>query len=307
MKYDVFISYSNKDKVIATEICEYLEKNDIKCWMAPRNIVGGMAYAREILKGIDESQVLLFVFSANSNRSRHVESEINHAFNKEKIIIPFRTEDILMSDVLRYYMDTCHHIDGFPLSDETLERLKESIISNLPERCSKNVYSEVICILAHKYNLPIDDVKRILENAFEHEVLSESSEMNSFDELLDYFVKSESLPSEVRGKNFPLSNEVGVKGKYSIFQNKKGEIMLMMDARIGNPQKPRFIYDGKDVALLYRDENSSVALRHISESAHESLKNANEILVVEIFDDEVLREYIAPVRLVRDVNNLIIS
>lgn len=106
--------------------------------------------------------------------------------------------------------------------------------------------------------------------------------------------------------NFPLSNEVGVKGKYSIFQNKKGEIMLMMDARIGNPQKPRFIYDGKDVALLYRDENSSVALRHISESAHESLKNANEILVVEVFDDEVLREYIAPVRLVRDVNNFVV-
>ena len=63
MKYDVFISHSSKDKAVADKLCEYLEQHDIKCWIAPRNVLGGMPYAREIFNGIDESQILLLIFS----------------------------------------------------------------------------------------------------------------------------------------------------------------------------------------------------------------------------------------------------
>jgi len=88
MKYDAFISHSSKDKAVADKICEYLEQHDIKCWIAPRNVLGGMPYACEIFNGIDESQILLLILSENSNVSRHVEREIDRAFNKEKVIIP---------------------------------------------------------------------------------------------------------------------------------------------------------------------------------------------------------------------------
>lgn len=80
----------------------------------------------------------------------------------------------------------------------------------------------------------------------------------------------------------------------------------MMDARKEEPENPRFIYDGSDTALLYRNTNSSVALRNIGLQARESLKNVNEILVVEIINEEVEREYMVPVRLVKNVENLII-
>lgn len=104
-----------------------------------------------------------------------------------------------------------------------------------------------------------------------------------------------------------LSNETGQKGRYSILQNAKGEIMIMMDSRAGGPENPRFIYDGGDTALLYRSQESSVAFRRIEAGAREPLKSVSEILVVEIDNDDVEREYIVPVRLVKDVNNLIIS
>lgn len=308
MKYDVFISHSNKDESAATRICEYLEQNDIKCWIAPRDITGGMAYARGIVNGIDESQVLLLVFSANSNISRHVENEINRAFDMEKTIIPFRIDDSPMSDVLCYYLGGCHHIDGFPLSDDALTHLKESIITYLPKRCSKKDCAgvDVYAIFARKYDLTIEEVKRILEDAFEKGEVSESTPINSFDELLKNFLKLKS-PDEIKETSSPLSNELGVRGSYSILQNAKGEIMLMMDARIGEPKDPRFIYDGTDLALLYRSQESSVAFRKIAEPAHEPLKNVSKILVVEIFNEEAIREYEVPIRLVKDVNSLIIS
>ena len=108
-------------------------------------------------------------------------------------------------------------------------------------------------------------------------------------------------------KIMAISNEIGQKGKYSILQNAKGEIMLMMDSRIGGPENPRFIYDGSDVALLYRSQESSVAFRGIEQGARLPLKSVTEILVVEIENDDVEREYIVPVRLIKDVSKLINS
>ena len=104
-----------------------------------------------------------------------------------------------------------------------------------------------------------------------------------------------------------LSNEIGQKGKYSILQNAKGEIMIMMESRIGGPENPRFIYDGGEVALLYRSQESSVAFRNIDAGARSPLKSVTEVLVVEIEGEDVEREYMVPVRIVKDVNNLIIS
>ena len=102
-----------------------------------------------------------------------------------------------------------------------------------------------------------------------------------------------------------ISNEIGKKGRYSILQNANGEIMLMMNSRMGGPENPRFIYDGGEVALLYRSQESSVAFKEIDPEARQPLKSVSEILVVEIEDDDVEREYIVPVRLVRDVSTLI--
>ncbi len=41
MAYDVFISYSTPDKVIADAACATLEQRQIRCWMAPRDVLPG--------------------------------------------------------------------------------------------------------------------------------------------------------------------------------------------------------------------------------------------------------------------------
>lgn len=113
--------------------------------------------------------------------------------------------------------------------------------------------------------------------------------------------------SESFNSNNALSNEVGTSGHYSIMQNEKGDIMIMMEARVGNPEHPRLIYDGNEMALLYRSQESSVSFKNIDKEAREPLKNVAEVLVVEILNDEVEREYLVPVRIVKDINSLIIQ
>lgn len=102
----------------------------------------------------------------------------------------------------------------------------------------------------------------------------------------------------------PLSNESGVKGRYSILQNADGEIMVMIEAREGEPDNSRFIFDG-NVALLLRNIDSSIVFRNIEPEAKKALQEVEEVLVVEVLNDGVEREYKVPVRFVKDVNSLI--
>lgn len=101
-----------------------------------------------------------------------------------------------------------------------------------------------------------------------------------------------------------VSNKIGQKSRYSIFQNSRGEIMIMIESRQTGPENPWLFYDGGATALLYRSPDSAVAVKNISEGARKPIKTVPEVLIVEVNNEEVEREYIAPVRMVKDVNGL---
>lgn len=172
-------------------------------------------------------------------------------------------------------------------------------------------------VIADNHNIPIISFEiaptkiqngLTLRLAAKRKIVAYKAPSNSIDVLIKTikgFIQNKN--NESSDSDNGLSNEIGTKGTYSIRQNSKGEIMIMMEARQGGPENPRFIYDGKDVALLYRNSESSVAFRHIDEGARTPLMNVKEILVVELVGEDVEREYMVPVRIVKDVNNLIIK
>ncbi|MBO7605559.1 MAG: hypothetical protein J6S61_03735 [Elusimicrobiaceae bacterium] len=94
------------------------------------------------------------------------------------------------------------------------------------------------------------------------------------------------------------------RSRYDILQNDKGEILIIIQQRKGPAQSPVFVYDGSQYALLYRSPESSVFFDDIAEGARVPLKSVGEIQVVEITNDEVVREYKAGVRIVKDVKAL---
>ena len=109
----VFISYASKDKIVAQSLCNYLEKNDLNCWIAPRDIPPGKDYADAIIDGITHSRVMIVLFSETSNVSNHVKNEVERAFNKKIEIIPFRISNIMPTSSFEYFLSTKHWLDGF--------------------------------------------------------------------------------------------------------------------------------------------------------------------------------------------------
>lgn len=114
MVHDIFISYSTKDKQTADAICHVLEQNNLKCWIAPRNIVSGKNYAKEIMDGLKEAKVVVLVFSKNSQESPFVNNEIDAAFSNNKSIISFRIDETMPENRMEFYLKNKHWLEAYP-------------------------------------------------------------------------------------------------------------------------------------------------------------------------------------------------
>jgi formylglycine-generating enzyme required for sulfatase activity len=112
MAHDVFISHSTKDKKLADAICAGLEARGIRCWIAPRDIIPGVNYAGQIFKAISTGKIFLIIITENSTISTHVLKEVEIAIQSGSAVLPFRTEDVPLSDDLKYYLSNVHWLDA---------------------------------------------------------------------------------------------------------------------------------------------------------------------------------------------------
>ena len=128
MESCVFISYSSFDKTIADAICDTLERRQIRCWIAPRDVTPGMVYGECLAEAIQRSAILLLVLSARSNQSPHVMREVEIAVSHRKAILPFRIENIFPSKSLEYFLRSVQWLDAMPpLQHEHLQRLTDAV------------------------------------------------------------------------------------------------------------------------------------------------------------------------------------
>lgn len=128
MAFDVFISYSSKDKTAADAACATLESSGIRCWMAPRDIRPGLEYGAAIIEGIDSCHIMVLIFSSNANASLQVHREIERAVSKGLTIVPMRIEETAPTKAMEYYLGAIHWLDALtpPLSRH-LQQLAETI------------------------------------------------------------------------------------------------------------------------------------------------------------------------------------
>jgi formylglycine-generating enzyme required for sulfatase activity len=137
MAHDVFISYSSKDKVIADAVCAKLENNQIRCWIAPRDILPGMEYGQALVEAIKKSRLVVLVLSSNSNVSSQVMREIERAVSNEIPIIPLRIDNVLPSDSMEFYLSSVHWLDAItPPIEKHLDKLKDTVVRTLGGKVS---------------------------------------------------------------------------------------------------------------------------------------------------------------------------
>lgn len=114
MNHDVFISYSSQDMEAAQAICHVLEQNEIRCWMAPRNIPPGSDYGDVIDEAIKSCKAVVILYSEKAASSPWVTGELNVAFEEQKTIIPFRLDKTPLKGQTRVMLNQRHWIDAYP-------------------------------------------------------------------------------------------------------------------------------------------------------------------------------------------------
>lgn len=297
MPHDVFISYSSKNEAIAEQLCAVIEQSELVCWMAPRNLRPGSKFAREIVEAIQNCSVMLLIFSDASNQSEHVENEITIAFNEGKTIIPFKITDTEMSLDLKYYLNKKHWIDGTPEPEKCFDKLVNQISLSVPRK-SKEIKEEEI----------FKNLDLYLENFSKNGSDQSNIQLQSLQQkIADVFrVQKQAVTKETKKAKVTRQAENNQsEGRYDIIQNGAGELLIIIRSRAGIPDNPRLVYDGGPRALLYRSRESSVMLGDIDMEARVALRAADEVIIVETEDDEVIREYTVPVRNVRSLDALL--
>jgi adenylate cyclase len=112
MAHDVFLSYSAADKDTALAVLAGLEKQGIRCWIAPRDIPAGSEYGQQIVDALKACRVFVVVFSTSANASPHVRREVERAVSLDRTIVPFRVENVTPTGAMEYCLSGTHWLDA---------------------------------------------------------------------------------------------------------------------------------------------------------------------------------------------------
>jgi len=128
MAHDVYISCASEDKAVADSICATLENNNIRCWIAPRDILPGAKWAEAVANAIDESRVLVLILSSSSNNSPQVIREVIRATSKGIPIIPIRIDNVVPSKAMDFFVAPSCWLDAQTLPlEKHLQQLANTI------------------------------------------------------------------------------------------------------------------------------------------------------------------------------------
>jgi hypothetical protein len=118
--YEIFISYSSKDKDFANKLYTDLRAKWIGCWFAPEHMKIGDKIRSTIDRAIRAGDKLLIILSKNSIQSAWVEKEVETAFEEEIrrneiVLFPIRLDNTIMKTEEAWAADIrrTRHIGNF--------------------------------------------------------------------------------------------------------------------------------------------------------------------------------------------------
>jgi len=107
--YDVFLSYSSKDKKVVRDVADRLLKDGVKVWFDEWVLKPGDHVPSKVEEGLEHSRVLVFCMSANAFGSdwAHLESgtfRFRDPLNKKRRFIPLRLDEAPIKGSLAQFL-----------------------------------------------------------------------------------------------------------------------------------------------------------------------------------------------------------
>jgi hypothetical protein len=107
--YDVFLSYSSKDKAVVRDIAKRLRKDKLKVWFDEWELKPGDSIPAKIEEGLENSRVLVLCMSANAFGSDWAQLEsgtfrFRDPLNTQRRFIPIRLDDAPIKGSLAQFL-----------------------------------------------------------------------------------------------------------------------------------------------------------------------------------------------------------
>ena len=169
---DVFISHSSVDRKIAEEVCSYLEKEELNCWISYRvkDLQPGKEYTERIREAINYSKIFVVLLSRNSVASKQVLQEITLANERQRF--GMRIFPVVIDETLS--IEDVHCFAGYVLAGKEFAdwKNKESrleLINQIKLCLSNNSTDKVVHI---KSNIP--EMNKVIGREKELDLISET-------------------------------------------------------------------------------------------------------------------------------------
>lgn len=139
---DVFISYGSKDYDRVLNFRDVLERNDVTCWMAPRDIPVGSNYANEIPSAIRYSKIFLVMLSRASQESLWVPKELSQALTEHKTVFPVMLESCELNISFNFSLTDVQRFNAYDGETGSLQSLIDRIKKECKKQSSENLEIE---------------------------------------------------------------------------------------------------------------------------------------------------------------------
>ena len=135
---DVFISHASEDAKVANNIVQLLKQNQIRCWIAPRDIEKGLEWAEAIIKGLERTRILILVLSTHSNETKQVKRELRFADDMSMPVLPIRIENIRPTGTMNFFLKSVQWLDAFAFTQEEYQQQLISSVKHMLVQTQKN-------------------------------------------------------------------------------------------------------------------------------------------------------------------------
>lgn len=119
-----FISYSSRNQQSADAIRMLLSDENIHSWMAPYDIPAGHKYAHVINDAIEGCKCFILLLTEESQKSEHVEKEVDRAVTYKKPIVPIQLGNIVLNSGFKYYLGNSQIVAVSAVNADSEEWLK---------------------------------------------------------------------------------------------------------------------------------------------------------------------------------------
>lgn len=108
----IYFCHAPNDRAIAEKVYFGLKQKGLMCWIPSQDIRDGQSYAEATVTAIEKSDIVVLIYSANSNTSTQIIHELQKATSQNKFIIPFIIDTEKPSELIEFYLSGSYKVDA---------------------------------------------------------------------------------------------------------------------------------------------------------------------------------------------------